>query len=110
MSFCLETYLQQSEDYKIHISRAGFRECAKLIKEKAAQVLYVKAGEKILGARLIGIPPIPVGINKEKKTVMPAMRMYKNPFKPLTSTPASSIMFIAANAVIIVMSAKGPNG
>ncbi|KUK01410.1 MAG: DUF1894 domain-containing protein [Methanobacteriales archaeon] len=70
MSFCLETYLQQSEDYKIHISRAGFRECAKLIKEKAAQVLYVKAGEKILGARLIGIPPIPVGINKEKKTVM----------------------------------------
>ncbi|MGB9844204.1 DUF1894 domain-containing protein [Methanothermobacter tenebrarum] len=70
MSFCLETYLQQSEDYKIHISKAGFRECAKLIKERARKVLYVKAGEKILGARVIGIPPIPIGINKEKNTVM----------------------------------------
>jgi len=67
MSFCLETYLQQSEDYKIHISKAGFRECAKLIKEKAAQVLYVKAGEKILGARLIGIPQYQLVSTKKRK-------------------------------------------
>ena len=31
MSFCLETYLQESEDYKILASRSGFKDCAKLI-------------------------------------------------------------------------------
>jgi hypothetical protein len=70
MSFCLETYLQQSDDYEILISRAGFKDCAKIIQEKATEILYVKAGEKILGVRIIGIPPIPIGVDGEKGTII----------------------------------------
>jgi len=70
MSFCIETYLQQSEDCEIHLSRAGFRECARLIEEKAKTVIHIKPGEKILGARIIGIPPVPIGIDTERSTVM----------------------------------------
>ena len=68
--FCLETYLQESEDYEVLISRAGFKDCAKVIDENAPEVIHVKPGEKILGARIIGIPPVPVGINKEKGTIL----------------------------------------
>jgi hypothetical protein len=68
--FCLETYLQESEDYEVLISRAGFKECARVINENAPEVIHVKPGEKILGARIIGIPPVPVGINEEKGTIL----------------------------------------
>ncbi len=68
--FCLDTYLQESEDYDILISRAGFKDCAKVIEENAPEIIYVNAGEKILGARIIGIPPVPVGINEEKGTIL----------------------------------------
>lgn len=68
--FCLETYLQESEDYEVLISRAGFKECARVIDENAAEVIHVKPGEKILGARIIGIPPVPVGINEKKGTIL----------------------------------------
>ncbi len=34
MSFCLETYLQQSDDYEVLLSRAGFKECAEIIKKE----------------------------------------------------------------------------
>lgn len=70
MSFCLETYLQQSDDYNVLLSRASFKDCAKIIKEKASKIIYINAGEKILGARIIGIPPIPIGINKDKGTII----------------------------------------
>lgn len=70
MSFCLETYLQQSDDYEVLLSNAGFKDCAKIIKERATEVIYINAGEKVLGARIIGIPPIPVGINKNKGTII----------------------------------------
>lgn len=70
MSFCLETYLQQSDDYEVLLSRAGFKECAAIIKERATEVLYINPGDKILGARIIGVPPIPVGINKDKGTII----------------------------------------
>ncbi len=69
MSFCLETYLQESEDYEILISRAGFKECKEIIEEHSPEVIYVNAGEKILGVRIIGVPPIAVGINEEKSTI-----------------------------------------
>lgn len=69
MSFCLETYLQESENYRILTSRSGFKDCVKLIEKEAAEVVYVNAGEKILGARIIGIPPIPIGIDEKKGTV-----------------------------------------
>jgi len=68
--FCLETYLQESDDYKILISRAGFKDCTKVIEENAPEIIYVNAGEKILGARIIGIPPIPVGINEAEGTIL----------------------------------------
>jgi hypothetical protein len=70
MSFCLETYLQQSDDYEVLISRTGFKECAEIIKEKATEILYINPGDKILGARIIGIPPIPIGFNKNKGTLI----------------------------------------
>lgn len=70
MSFCLETHLQQSDDYEILIKQAGFKDCAKLIEEKGKSIIYINPGEKILGARIIGLPPIPIGINDEKGTVM----------------------------------------
>jgi len=66
----METCLQESECYDILISRAGFKECARVIDENAPEVIHVKPGEKILGARIIGIPPVPVGINEKKGTIL----------------------------------------
>ncbi|KZX12651.1 DUF1894 domain-containing protein [Methanobrevibacter curvatus] len=70
MSFCLETYLQQNDDYNILLGNSGFKECAKLIEEKSEGVVYVNPGEKVLGARLIGIPPIPIGLSPNKGTII----------------------------------------
>jgi hypothetical protein len=69
MSFCLELHLQQSEDYKIIIKNTGFKEAKKIIEKHSPNKVYVKAGEKILGARIIGIPPIPIGIDDKESTV-----------------------------------------
>jgi hypothetical protein len=72
MSFCLEQHLQQSEDYKILIKNTGFKEAKKVIEKHSPTRVYVNAGEKILGARIIGIPPIPIGINdSESKVTLP---------------------------------------
>ncbi|WP_400253119.1 DUF1894 domain-containing protein, partial [Methanobrevibacter smithii] len=57
MSFCLDTYLQQSDNYEILASQAGFKDCARLIRFKAPEIVYVNAGEEILGSRVIGITP-----------------------------------------------------
>jgi hypothetical protein len=70
MAFCLETYLQQSDDYEVLLSKAGFKDSAKVIREKSEEIVYINAGEKVLGARIIGIPPIPVGINENKGTII----------------------------------------
>ncbi len=51
MSFCLDTYLQQSDNYEILASQAGFKDCARLIRFKAPEIVYVNAGEEILGSR-----------------------------------------------------------
>lgn len=69
MSFCLETYLQESEIYEILLSKAGFKESKKVIEDHSPEVVYVKAGEKILGVRIIGVPPIPIGIDEDKTTI-----------------------------------------
>ena len=42
MSFCLDTYLQQSDDYEIHASKAGFKDCAMIIRFKADDLVYIK--------------------------------------------------------------------
>ena len=70
MSFCLETYLQQSDDYEILVSQAGFKDCARIIRFKAPEIIHVKAGEEILGSRVIGITPIPIGVDSKKGTVL----------------------------------------
>ncbi len=70
MSFCLETYLQQSDDYEILASQAGFKDCARIIRFKAPEIIHVKAGEEILGSRVIGITPIPIGVDSKKGTVL----------------------------------------
>ena len=41
MSFCLDTYLQQSDNYEIHASKAGFKDCAMIIRYKAG--FFVRA-------------------------------------------------------------------
>ena len=70
MSFCLETYLRESENYEILISRAGFKECIKLIEENGPEVFHVNPGAKVLGVRIIGVPPIAIGFNEEKGTII----------------------------------------
>lgn len=69
MTFCLDTYLQESENYEILISRAGFKDCKKIIEDHAPEIIHINAGEKVLGVRVIGIPPIPIGIDDNKGTV-----------------------------------------
>lgn len=44
--------------------------CRNYKKKKSNEVLYINPGDKVLGARIIGIPPIPVGINKDKGTII----------------------------------------
>ena len=70
MSFCLDTYLQQSDDYTVFASKISFKEAKKIINQNSKEVIHVKPGDKILGVRIIGIPPIPVGINEDKGTVV----------------------------------------
>lgn len=70
MSFCLDMYLQQSDNYEILASQAGFKDCARLIRFKAPEIVYVNAGEEILGSRVIGITPIPIGVDSKKGTVL----------------------------------------
>lgn len=69
MSFCLEIYLQESEDYDLLLTKAGFKEAKKVIEKHSPKIIYVNAGAKVLGARIIGIPPIPIGIDESKVTI-----------------------------------------
>ncbi len=69
MSFCLDTYLQQSDNYEVHASKAGFKDCAMIIRFKADEIIYINPGDEVLGVRVIGIPPIPIGIDDKKGTV-----------------------------------------
>ena len=70
MSFCLDNYLQQSDDYEILASQAGFKDCAMIIRFKSDEIINVNPGDEVLGVRVIGIPPIPIGINDDKGTVL----------------------------------------
>jgi hypothetical protein len=71
MSFCLDTYLQQSDDYEILTANAGFKDCAMIIRFKSDEVVNVKPGEIVLGVRIIGVPPIPIGINDKGTVLIP---------------------------------------
>ena len=36
---------------------------------KADEIVYIKPGDQVLGVRVIGIPPIPIGFDNKKGTV-----------------------------------------
>ena len=40
-----------------------------IIRYKADDLVYIKPGDEVLGVRVIGIPPIPIGFDNEKGTV-----------------------------------------
>ena len=40
-----------------------------MIESHSPKMVYVKPGEKVLGARIIGLPPIPIGIDESKVTI-----------------------------------------
>ena len=54
MSFCLETYLQQNDDYEILVQRSGVKQCYKLIEENSKELIH----------------PIPVGINEDEGAIL----------------------------------------
>ena len=56
MSFCLETYLQQNDDYEILVQRSGVKQCYKLIEENAKEIIHVNPGH---GTAAIKIPISP---------------------------------------------------
>ena len=41
MSFCLETYLQQNDDYEILVHRSGVKQRYKLIEENSEELIHV---------------------------------------------------------------------
>ena len=40
-----------------------------IIRFKAEEIVYIKPGDQVLGVRVIGIPPIPIGFDNKKGTV-----------------------------------------
>lgn len=51
-------------NYEILLSNCGFKECSDFIKKNFKEVYYVPAGYRIFDSYLIGIPPIPVAVEK----------------------------------------------
>ena len=57
MAGCIEQM-----DYEILLKNATFKQTLQYITEHADKVFYVGAGFKVFGRRLIGVPPVPVGL------------------------------------------------
>lgn len=49
-------------DYEILLKNATFKDTLRYITEHAAKVYYVGPGFKVFDRRLIGVPPVPVGV------------------------------------------------
>ena len=49
-------------DYEILLKNATFKDTLRYITEHAAKVYYVEPGFKVFDRRLIGVPPVPVGV------------------------------------------------
>jgi len=60
MASCVEEM-----DYEILLARRPLDECSKLIRKRCREVYFVDPGFKIFGLYLIGVPPIPIGIEYE---------------------------------------------
>ncbi len=48
--------------YEILLRNATFKQTLKYISEHADEVYYVEPGFKVFDRRLIGVPPVPVGV------------------------------------------------
>ncbi len=57
MAGCIEQM-----DYEILLKNATFKQTLQYISEHADEVYYVEPGFKVFDRRLIGVPPVPVGI------------------------------------------------
>jgi hypothetical protein len=49
-------------DYEILLKNATFKQTLRYISENANKVYYVGPGFKVFDRRLIGLPPVPIGI------------------------------------------------
>ena len=57
MAGCIEQM-----DYEILLKNATFKDTLRYITEHAPKVYYVGPGFKVFDRRLIGVPPVPVGV------------------------------------------------
>lgn len=57
MAGCIEQM-----NYEILLKNATFKDTLRYISEHAAKVYYVEPGFKVFDRRLIGVPPVPVGV------------------------------------------------
>lgn len=51
--------------YEILLGNTSFKECADFIKENYREIYYVPPGYKIFDVYLIGVPPIPLGVDDD---------------------------------------------
>ncbi len=51
--------------YEILLSNTSFKEAAEYIKKNWKEIYFVKPGYRLFDIYLIGIPPIPVAVEKE---------------------------------------------
>lgn len=66
-------------DYEILLGNSSCRECADYIKANFNEIYYVMPGYRIFDLHLIGIPPIPVGIDAED-IVLPYLKPCRGSF------------------------------
>ena len=52
-------------NYEILLPNSSFKECAAFIKKNFKEICYVEAGFKIFENYLVGVPPIPIGLEKD---------------------------------------------
>ena len=57
MAGCIEKM-----DYEILLKNATFKQTSHFISEHSQEVYYVEPGFKVFDRRLIGLPPVPVGV------------------------------------------------
>ena len=60
MASCVEEL-----DYEILLARTTFANCSKLIQKRCREIYFVAPGYKIFNIYLIGIPPLPIGIEDD---------------------------------------------
>jgi hypothetical protein len=60
-------------NYEILLPNSSFKECSDYIKKNFKEIYYVPAGFKIFDNYLVGVPPIPIGVDKED-IIMPYVK------------------------------------